>query len=181
MVEEIQFSCQCAVGALVAEWILGDGWRDLVTTSSPTTSPHNIFRSRIQTEFLLSSSEKETFSCILIQNSHMPFGSYDRVPSPTPVSAPLGFSNYPSAVSLRSWAGGEHLQINKQNSTPQIHRCMIHQPQHLVFKVKFKMTPGQNWKDKNKKVFCQVSPLAFFQLKLQRMTELVDEKNDCIF
>ena len=88
--------------------------------------------------------EKETFSCILIQNSHMPFGSYDRVPSPTPVSAPLGFSNYPSAVSLRSWAGGEHLQINKQNSTPQIHRCMIHQPQHLVFKVKFKMTPGQN-------------------------------------
>ena len=43
------------------------------------------------------------------------------------------------------------------------------------------MTPGQNWKDKNKKVFCQVSPLAFFQLKLQRMTELVDEKNDCIF
>ena len=26
------------VGALVAEWILGDGWRNVVTTSSPTSS-----------------------------------------------------------------------------------------------------------------------------------------------
>ena len=152
MVEEIQFSCQCAVG------ILGDGWRDLVTTSSPTTSPHNIFRSRIQTEFLLSSSEKETFSCILIQNSHMPFGSYDRVPSPTPVSAPLGFSNYPSAVSLRSWAGGEHLQINKQNSTPQIHRCMMHQ----FLKSNLKWPLDRTEKTKTKKFFVKFLLWLFF-------------------
>ena len=75
-----------AVVALVAEWILGDGWRDLVTTSSPTTSlltisPALSLTAGIQTKFC--QNWNETFTYIVNPyNVHIPFE-----PLPQPFSS----------------------------------------------------------------------------------------------
>ena len=116
----------CRVGALVAEWILGDGWRNVVTTSSPTSSlatnilyrSLHLYISPPGQGFKLKKWQnwKRQLINALVRNClRSPTKNLFQQPRLSEASSPVGFKTTPSVVSLRG-EGGELLQINKQIS-----------------------------------------------------------------
>ena len=105
-------STGCRVGALVAEWILGDGWRNVVTTSSPTSSlatnilyrslhlhippPRQGFKIKKWQNWKRQLTNASVINCL-----RSPTKNLFQRPRLSEASSPVGFKTTPSVVSLR--------------------------------------------------------------------------------